>query len=140
MTRSPETRRRQLAERLELRTERAKVEAADAAVAQHLVTVQARAALPQNPLASREADWNNYMHLPPVWADLARKQLYEITALEVAVAALLAATIKVATSAGSLDDGRMIAADSVYVGVARKALPFAADFYATWHEYSRQQA
>ena len=140
MTRSPETRRRQLAERLELRAERAKFEAADAAVVRHLTTVQARAALPQNPLASREADWNNYMHLPPVWADLACKQLYEITALEVAVAALLAATIKVATSAGSLDDGRMIAADSVYVGVARKALPFAADFYATWHEYWRQQA
>ena len=140
MTRSPETRRRQLAERLELRTERAKVEAADAAVAQHLVTVQARAALPRNPLASREADWNNYMHLPPVWADLGRKQLYEITALEVAVAALLAATIKVATSAGSLDDGRVVVADSVYVVVACKALPFAADFHATWHEYWRQQA
>ena len=102
---------------------------------QHQVTVQARAALPQNPLASREADWNNYMHLPPAWADLARKPLYEITALEVAT--LLAATIKVATSAGSLDGGRVVAADSVYGGVARKALPFAADFYATWHECER---
>ena len=138
MTRSPETRKRQLAGRLELRAESAKVEAADAAVAQHLVTVQARAALPQNPLASREADWSNYRHLPPVWADLARKQFYEITALE--VAALLAATIKAATSAGSLDGGRVVAADSVYVGVARKASPFAADFYATWHEYWKQQA
>ena len=138
MTRSPETRRRQLAERLELRTERAKFEAVDAAVVQHQVTVQARAALPRNPLVSRDTDWNNYMHLPPVWADLARKQLYEITALE--VAALLAATIKAATSAGSLDGRRVVAADSVYVGVACKALPFAAGFYATWHEYSRQQA
>ena len=111
MTRSPETRKRQLAGRLELHTERAKVEAADAAVAQHLITFQARAALPRNPLASRETDWNNYRHLPPVWADLARKQLYETTALE--VAALLAATIKVATSAGSLDGGRVVAVDSV---------------------------
>ena len=93
--------------------------------------------MPQNPLASREADWNNYMHLPPVWADLARKQLYEIPALE--VVALLAATIKVASSAGSLDGGRVVVADSVYVVVACKALPFAADFYATWHEYWRQQ-
>ena len=77
------------------------------------------------------------MHLPPVWADLARKQLYEIPALE--VVALLAATIKVASSAGSLDGGRVVVADSVYVVVACKALPFAADFYATWHEYWRQQ-
>ena len=51
------------------------------------------------------------MHLPPVWADLARKQLYEIPAFE--VVALLAATIKVATSAGSLDGGRVVAVDSV---------------------------
>ena len=79
-------------------------------MAQHLVTFQARAALPRNPPASRETDWNNYRHLPPVWAELARKQLYEITALE--VAALLAATIKVATSAGSLDGGRVVAVDS----------------------------
>lgn len=139
MTRSPETKRRQLAQRLAERAERGKLAAASAAVDLHVATLQARAASPRNPLADRAAQWNNYMHLPTVWADLARKQLYEVTADE--MAALLAATIRAATSAGTVDRfGRVVTADSVFVIVARKALPFAAEFHAAWLDYWRQQS
>lgn len=139
MTRSPETKRRQLAQRLAERAERGKLAAASAAVDLHVATLQARAASPRNPLADRAAHWNNYMHLPTVWADLARKQLYDITADEMAT--LLAATIRAATSAGSIDSsGGVVSPDSVFVIVARKALPFAAEFHAKWLEYWRQQS
>jgi len=103
-----------------------------------VATLQAHAASPRNPLADRAAYWNSYMHLPPLWADLARKQLYDITALE--VAALLAVTIEVATGRGRGRDGNLYDEEGVHVLVARKALPFAAEFHAKWLEYWRQQS
>ena len=139
MNRSPETKRVQLEARLAKRAALGRLAATGAAVEMAVATVQARAASPRNPLADRAADWNSYMHLPTEWADLARKQLYDITAVE--AAALLAATIKAATSAGRLDgSGRVVSADSVFVMVALKALPFAADFHEKWLEYWRQQS
>lgn len=138
MNLSPETKRAQLEARLAKRAERGRIAAADAAVKMTVATIQARSASPRNPLADRAADWNNYMHLPTVWADLARKQLYEITALE--VAALLAATIGVATRRSFDSRGRVYDENGVHVLVARKALPFAAEFHEKWLEYWRQQS
>lgn len=138
MDRSPETKRRQQAERLAQRALRARQAEAAEVVDLQAAGRMARAASPRNPLTVKAVDWNDYVHLPRIWASLARKQLYEVSAHE--VAELLAATIRMANGMKDAGDVSRLPPDNAFVIVARKALPFAAEFHAIWAEYWKQQS
>lgn len=133
MSRSPDTKRRHLQERLERQAARARAEQAAQDGAGHVAQIQARIAEPANPLSTEFMRWNQFMHLPAVWAALAAKPLYAITADE--VACLLADTIRAAAFDGVVGTEP----DALQV-VARRALPLAARFESAWRDYWRNHS
>lgn len=134
MTRTTEQKLRQQRERAQQRAQRARVDEATQAVELLGANASARAASPRNILAEQAGRWNHYMHLPVIWCDLAKKQLYEVTADE--VAALLAITIRAAEMDKMGEQYEETAAQMV----ARRALPLAAEFEARWRDYWRDQS
>lgn len=134
MTRTTEQRLRHQRERAEQKAKRERLEQADKAWELHGANASARAASPRNILAEQAGRWNHYMHLPVIWCDLAKKQLYEVTADEVAT--LLAQTIRAAEMDKMGEQYQETAAQLV----ARRALPLAAEFEARWREYWRDQS
>lgn len=133
--RPPHTKRQQLRDRIAARAERAR-EAAKLAEYEERQEASrahgsAREAEPPNVLHEQFMSWNQYMHLPKIWAELAAKPLYAITADE--IARLLGDTIR----AAAMDK---LYEPSALESVARKALPLAAKLEAEWRKYWRQHS